>query len=444
LYDAGAIPPWVRDISQTQDGIFVNPYHWLLFGDGAQQHGLMALTSADSLKVIAQVPIDAGVYVEPGQFGPGQDQWFSDYCGTSDALFRSAVFRQAVHHTDPSSLFYNIPVVADVAGDAYTLTDYYWNSVFHTREEMLHIHPAIADCPCREIRFDSVRRTVSLINKGVEWGEWKKQSIGLATRHGFTYGKYTVKINMPKLLNTHGIWNGLTNAIWLLTQSGEAWNNRRACAKPGYIADYYSGKANERSATTAYSEIDFEILKTGPYCPEYVYPPVYAYPLADQKSAWLWNLPYPAGSGNSRDEIMVCCTNWDMACGQPENFDVGCGKIKKDGQVFMPHRWDHWYKAVTEKTAASDMELFGGTHYYFQIEWKPDEIIWRIGPEKDQLRVVGYMNAGMTSIPDNQMILIISQEFHSTSWWPGSPFEQGFIPFPANDLKGEILEITIE
>jgi hypothetical protein len=58
--------------------------------------------------------------------------------------------------------------------------------------------------------------------------------------------------------------------------------------------------------------------------------------------------------------------------------------------------------------------------------------------------VVGYMNDKLTSIPNNQMLLIVTQEFHNTQWWPGSPYQQKNIPFPSNDIKGEIYEVTIE
>jgi len=54
------------------------------------------------------------------------------------------------------------------------------------------------------------------------------------------------------------------------------------------------------------------------------------------------------------------------------------------------------------------------------------------------------MNSRITCIPNNQMILIISQEFHDTAWWHGSPFKQGFIPFPKKDLSGILYEITVE
>jgi hypothetical protein len=133
-----------------------------------------------------------------------------------------------------------------------------------------------------------------------------------------------------------------------------------------------------------------------------------------------------------------------MACWQPENFGTGCQEVSHNGNTYLAHRWEDVYRAITEKHMANDDELFGNDYYYFQIDWQPDKIIWRIGPEKDQLIEVGYMDETMTSIPNNQMLMIITQEFHNTHWWPGSPYEQNNIPFPKNDITGTIYEITIE
>ncbi|PIZ05946.1 MAG: hypothetical protein COY57_04585, partial [Flavobacteriales bacterium CG_4_10_14_0_8_um_filter_32_5] len=76
--------------------------------------------------------------------------------------------------------------------------------------------------------------------------------------------------------------------------------------------------------------------------------------------------------------------------------------------------------------------------------WKPEEIIWRIGPEKDQLKTIGYVNSTYSSIPNNQMLLVITQEWHLENWWPEATFNQNYIPFPADDIKGEIIKIEIE
>lgn len=193
-----------------------------------------------------------------------------------------------------------------------------------------------------------------------------------------------------------------------------------------------------------YSEIDFEILKTVPYCPSYLLPPAYNNGIDDQNHLENWNVPFPEEILADDDKIEVCCTNWDLACWEPRDFSDGCRTISYKGQTFWAHRWDKTYRAITEKTPESDDELFGSPWYYFQIDWEPTEIIWRIGPSKDKLRVVGYVNYTNTSIPNNQMLMIITQEFHNTRWWVGSTYQQDNIPFPKNDIVGEIYEMTIE
>jgi hypothetical protein len=193
-----------------------------------------------------------------------------------------------------------------------------------------------------------------------------------------------------------------------------------------------------------YSEIDFEILKTVPYCPSYLLPPAYNNGIDDQDHIGNWNVPFPEEIIADDDKIQVCTTNWDLACWEPRDFTDGCQTISYKNQTFWAHRWDKTYRAITEKTPERDDEVFGSPYYYFQIDWKPTEIIWRIGPSKDKLRVVGYVNYLNTSIPNNQMLMIVTQEFHNTKWWVGSAYQQDNIPFPKNDIVGEIYEMTIE
>jgi hypothetical protein len=175
-----------------------------------------------------------------------------------------------------------------------------------------------------------------------------------------------------------------------------------------------------------------------------VLPPAYNHGLHDQYDLGNWNIPLPGEVDGTDGMVQVACTNWDMACWDPADFSGGCNPVVLGDQVFWAHRWDRNYRAITTKVPAPDDELFAGPYFYFQIDWQPERIIWRIGPEKDQLRAVGYVDSRVTSIPNNQMLLIISQEFHNTRWWVGSMYSQDNIPFPKNDIIGEIYEVTIE
>ena len=54
------------------------------------------------------------------------------------------------------------------------------------------------------------------------------------------------------------------------------------------------------------------------------------------------------------------------------------------------------------------------------------------------------MTDEFSSIPNNQMVMVFTQEWHNQEWWPTAPFKQNFIPYPAKDIVGEILDVEVE
>ncbi len=439
------IPGGVKNISVMENGSFIDPWFYFLYGDGRKLKNTIVQKSPGFLRVIANPDPGAGIYIANPIFDPAHaTKYYCKTCGNDPALYKTAPFEQFGHYIDPSTKLNNIPVIADVLKDNYSKMDYNWNRRFYTKEELIGTIPSVSEEPCKTVTSDPAGHRIIIRNPGCVYGKWAKENVGVRSRHGFTYGKWTVKAKLTKLLNRNNLWNGLTNAIWLITQSQAEWNYRRDCNKEGYMANYYGGQQDKRVKTLGYSEIDFEILKTVPYCPSYVLPPAYNNGIDDQDHFWNWNVPLPEEVLADDDKIEVCCTNWDMACWEPADFKDGCQSVTYKDQTFWAHRWDKTYRAITEKTPEPDDELFGSPFYYFQIDWEPAEIIWRIGPSKDKLRVVGYVNCTNTSIPNNQMLMIITQEFHNTRWWVGSAYQQDNIPFPKNDIVGEIYEMTIE
>ena len=142
----------------------------------------------------------------------------NDYCGTSERIYMDAAFEQFINNVDKSMRFENIPVVRDIMGDDYTQTDYNWDKAFYRRDETVSVLPGVAKYPCETVSADPVTRSITMRNPGTSEGIWKKESVGIRTRHGFTYGKYRLKCKLTELLNKNNVWNGLTNAIWLLAQ----------------------------------------------------------------------------------------------------------------------------------------------------------------------------------------------------------------------------------
>ena len=443
--DTNGIPVYIQDIGLQHDSLFINPFYYFLYGPGKQLPQTLISVFPNTLRVVAKPDLGKGIYINPMYYPPEKyGRYFSQHCGNSSEVYANAPFEQFVHYIDPNTRYANIPVIADVLHDPYSLRDYNWNKQFYKKEELVNVTASTSETPCETVISDPEDDKIIIKNPATEFGEWEKQNVGIISRHGFTYGKWTVKAKLTELINEHGLWNGLTNAVWLITQDQNPWNYRRDCNTSGYFAHYYGGDEDERVKSMGYSEIDFEILKTVKYCPNYILPPAYNQPEIDQYNVANWDVPLPEEVEAMKDKILVACTNWDMACEDPVNYNGGCNPIVYNDQVFWQHKWGKKYRAITSKSPQLDDELFGSPYYYFQIDWQPERIIWRIGPEKDQLRIVGYVDNTITSIPNNQMLLIVSQEFHNTRWWIGSMFDQANIPFPKNDIIGEIYEVIIE
>ncbi len=447
------VPENIKNIKLAENEMFASPFFYFLHGEGKSFDNCIVSFTDKFINIKASPDLGKGVYIDDYKFKNSEEPGYSDYfncnCNNDEKLNEEAPVGQFIHYIDESSKFNNVPVISDFFDGSFTQEEYNWLRAFYKTEDRIAVLPQVAKKPCETIYSDTIDRKIVLKNPKCEYGEWKKQNVGMITRNGFTYGKFTVKAKLTELLNEDFVWNGITNAIWLIYQGGRGqnetgWNLRRPCKKKGYMKTYWGGREDERVERVAYSEIDFEILKTVPYCPSEKFPPVYDNYEARTNKVNAWNTQMPDDVDKDKKNIAVCCTNWDMACWEPKNFSAGCHTVTHNGKIYYAHRWEDCYRAVTTKHMAPDDDLFGSEYYYFQIDWQPDKIIWRIGPEKNKLYEVGYIDNTISAIPDNQMLLIITQEFHNTNWWPGSPYLQENIPFPAKDYVGEVYEITIE
>lgn len=414
-------PREVADPRARTHGRFTDPYHYWLRGPGSGRKEITSLLIRDVLELHAELDPLSGV---EGCFG------------------RVPLYEPFIHTLDTTTRFDNIPLIADVLDNTFTRTTYDSLLCFTPVSDLVNTTPYLAETPCANIRVDSSLRALEIRNPAATPPRPRKTQTGVLARHAFTYGRFRVHAELSPLLNDSDLWNGLTNAIWLIG-TGTPGLVRSPCAG-GYLTTGSDAGRAGRIDRTNYAEIDFEIMKGMPLCPERSFPPIYPQRIADpdHRSAWLRALPREVL--DQHGQVTVACTNWDLACPDPPHFAAGCQDITLDGQVFTSHRWDRDYRAVTQKRMEPDDELFGPGGYWFEIDWRPAEIFWRIGPSSADLRTVGYMNSSMTSIPDVPMRLAITQEFHNTAWWPGCPYEQQGIPFPAKDLVGRVFSVSVE
>lgn len=435
--DIGKIPMEIRDIQQKSNGTFINPFTYFLYKEGKNLKNTKIIVSSKMLNVKTQMDLGSGIYVDKLSINKSKftNEAFNENCNNSNELYARAQFKQYFHNIDKDFTVYNVPEIRDVTQENFTKVEYEeFLKKYQSKESRTKMYVSTSDCPCKTVNSKPKDNKLTMTVPAVEPGKWRKEHVGLSSRIGFTYGKVRAKIKFPEMLSKDNVWNGITNAFWLLFQEDAEWNKRRNCnAEIAYIPKS-EGDSNEAlkhsKKSITYSEIDFEIVKESQYWPKTSY----------QNSG----SQYKIDNAANNDEIMVTCTNWDMACHEPKEFNIGAKDYTIDGKTYVLHRWNHYYKALSTKYPVKHDEIFKAPYYYFEIDWQPEKIIWRIGPEKDKMRIVCVMDKNISAIPNNQMAIMFTQEWHNEEWWPTAPFKQNFIPFPKKDINGEILEIEIE
>lgn len=394
------IPDYVKYIGKTNaDGKFVSPFGW--YETHPSKH-IKTYTSGRTLK--------------------------------TRAVLKAAMFEQFFSHVSRQYTLRNIPVIKDVVGeDPYTRAEYEANKTRFDSSQLMMDYPVVSEAPGTTVKVSPDGDYITLINPASTEGKLRKESTGIRSIVGFTYGKFRGKIKFPVMLNDENIWNGLTYAFWLIYTENREWNNRRPNFKDGgYIPKWDDSENPQRTPYHPYSEIDIEIVKASKH--------------------WPWNY-YQWSRGDRENceedatlnnDVMYCCTNWDLASTEPPLFKGGIDTIlygKK--QKFETMRWYPNYKALTTRTPMPNSD-FKEPWYYYEIEWRPTEIIWRLGPDPDHMEVMGYMDDQHTSIPNNQMKCIVTQEYHYSEWWPPIVWEQGLIPYNKTDIEGRVYEVVVE
>ncbi len=425
------IPDYIKNISLTdENGAFVNPYSYF---SKNKNKGIEVVVSDRRLKTRAVITPEYGVFLDETQIKT------NDYsvdnsnprCSDSEEMYSNALYKQFLSHVSQQYTLRNIPLVKDVVSDEepYTMKEYEEARTKYDSAQLQYNYPFVTDCLGSTVRLND-DNSISLINPGNDdLDNLQKESTGIMTRVGFTYGKFRGKIKFPVMLNEENIWNGLTYAFWLIYQDEHPWNNRRTSTAGGGYVDKNDDSENPvRRHDYHYSEIDIEIVKASRYWPDFYYTD---------------NEELAKENPMNNNEIMYCCTNWDLATREPVKFASGINKIPYKSNTYEAMRWYDLYKALTIKSPISN-EFFKEDYYYYEIEWRPNEIIWRVGPSEDKMQLVGYMNDEYTAIPNNQMLCIVTQEYHYSEWWPPIVFEQGLIPYNKSDIEGRVYEIVVE
>ncbi len=414
--------------NKLYDG-FLNPFYYFNSEKVEEKADILVYKLDKTIKASLKLNGEKGIYIDPLKIrNPAYSrEFYSEKVGDSKNLYNHALYEQYFHVINRDYKLRNVPLAADVVNEPYGVKRYETNKAMYPLEDREIKHTNISEVPGKTVFYNDSIGAIQLINPGSP-SDFKKENTGVKTRVGVTYGKYTAKIKFPKIINIENVWNGVTCAFWLFSEDMNDWNKRDICTDMGYMKKGDKSSSKNRYAYSTYSEIDIEIVKTSKHWPQSSYGGVDDYPIDT-----------PGDNYN----LMVTTTNWDLACRDPKNFDQGVRPLKFEDKTFELHRWDYGYQALTSKLEYPHDKTVGD-EFYYQIDWRPTEIIWRLGKTKEDMDVIGYMNSDYTKIPNNQMIAIITQEFHYSLWWPLAPFDQNNVPFPSKDINGYVYSVEIE
>jgi hypothetical protein len=403
-------------------GIFIDPFYY--FENEVSDKGFRLYESPYRLKALSKMDGTGGVFVNRLKYTrPKLDtSYYNKDVNDDDSLVFTALFEQYFHDINRNFSYKNVKARKDVIGDNLTQKEYSRYSQYSDNQRVVG-HFKVTEAPGRTVYYDDEKGAIALQNPSQDLsGKMTKENVGINSRIGLQYGTYRAKIRFPEIISEDHVWNGITCAFWLIFQEESEWNNRSSCVA-GYIPKYIDGETDVRVAENHYSEIDIEIVKTSKYWPKSSYPPNSKVPIDDALN----------------NNVIVTATNWDLACTDPSGFSVGANPFEE----YTTHRWNHWYKALSIKTEHDQNNTLGKDLYY-EIQWKPNEIVWRIGSSPEEMRVFARMDSTITKIPDNQMLTVITQEYHDASWWPITPFKQDNIPFPSKPITGYVYEVVVE
>ncbi len=411
-------PGFVKRIDQTNNGTFFNPFYYFIEGEGKYKPNCMALKSDKKLSTYIEVS-EISSYCESCGY------MVNDALGLEeDSLKKNALFT-SVKDFSPK-VFQNIDTTLSWKDLSVTTLESLKQN-YTSRQEISVSHDA--ELPANT--FWHPDGSIELYNSSDS--VHLKKDAGLIFRLGMTYGAYTMKLKMTELINEKGVWNGLTSAFWLLTQSGESWNYRRDLKDRGYIPLHKQDENNkERVAQDAFSQISMEVSGKYPYWPKSSYTNNADLEYSEQKV--------------DLNKLTVDCANWDLAATAPGKFQYGAfmhpsGKGKK---AYELHRWDSFAPSINFKKLVKKEKLQQAAFIYLKVIWSPENIKWQWSEDGKQFSTLCEMNSDITSIPNNQMLLVYSQEFKEEERWaPGHLAQEDYPLF--NDLPAfRVYQISVE
>lgn len=470
--DINEVPGHIVDISKKKNAlkkkVFVNPFAYFHSGAGSSLPSTKVLDATNKLKMYiepllsSQQKYDNNLLVNPvstnrGEVlvsdGPSQRSNISPCSEFLAEPYQQEFFGWEGFDVKVKGF---VPFLADIIGDNWTQMDYTWHRNFVKRPTKFsdgELIKAINDyrrvdgaTPVPGTGNGELHLTIpghtwdnitddQLVTYHYSNGDVEdlavRESPTVNLRYPLTYGKYRAQIEFPEILSEDSVFNGITCAFWFFGGGGRRCDND-------------------------VTEFDIELYPAHPNDWFAWGPPRVANADQYDHTNWSPNVLY------SKQDIRVDISMFDYRkdesncdCTFPVPNPIDMNTVVEEGddpiiytQSSGGQNFDTWRNpsdtlpgriAIKQASRIKHDELFG-KDFWYEIEWTPTEVFYRIGPDENNLQLVGYMDGDRVKLPEAAETLIINIEFLGNA----DTYATEDIPFNSEPITAKIKQVIIE
>ena len=193
------IPDYIKNISLTDEsGNYVNPYAYF---SKNKDKSVNVVISPKRLKTCAVITPEYGLFLDETTVKTDDYEINNSNprCSDSEEMYSNALYKQFLSDVSRQYTLRNIPLIKDVVSDEdpYTMKEYEEAKTKYDSSQLQYNYPVVTECLGKTVKINE-DNSISLINPGNDdLSNLKKESTGIITRVGFTYGKFRGKIKFP-------------------------------------------------------------------------------------------------------------------------------------------------------------------------------------------------------------------------------------------------------
>ncbi len=440
-------PYLVNSSDQYRNSHYVSPFQWRNLTNSAWTANTAVAESNDVLKIKVHQDVN----------DLGQNILSGEDINTHPRL----AWEVSIDDHQVINDLKKIPLHRNV--DEYTQLDYNWAAHFFHQDELKDV---ILGTGANS--GDNVTNSVSeggLLMEVPAVDDCEKEPIELEKTaikyRPLLYGKYTIKAQIPKLYNEHDIHRGLGYAFWIPPTNTSGYDQQYCQAvRSDFDFNLEVGVANEGDkhypnddlfpdeGTSAYNEKRQNIDAWDTHH----YPGIMPYE-ADQ----LW-FSFTMGGGKRE-----CLNIVEQPIGFDQSLLLSYPYSEGNKGPFLIRRMEERPGPVRQAPLLINTSIVHdddinielddddgyfsddpGYEYYYQIEWTPYEVIYRMGPSLTDLTVWAWYPCKHMAISNVYGSFSVDLKYFNSKAEAYYRHAAQFIPIPSNSIYARVKEVIIE